>query len=855
MALESAEAAAQGQHPIKLSRYRSVRQAASRQRQQDANAVVPPVPSVSNKAAMPPTPSSAVSRSRSRYRRVKPVATPSAPPPLPSLAGNADGRHHPGGLDHQTGGSGSSASREKRSGSGTHAEGRTSEADELIAKHRQDAMDRLTGARSSSTRSRSSSRRPATRARDERRAPEDRQAHAHAHAQRKEEAYPRKEAEEHANGHSFPATTEAKQQLSFKERVELAGTKGTDHKAITKHGGPGANLIEVGGGGIGPGVDAPVSAINAGDRRVCVQYSDSSILLPVTPSTHAKRLLSSAANFLGSGINPENFIIMESFSQFALERPLRRYEHIRDVMNSWTSDQDNSLIIVPASSEDAIDQLDLKSVPTHPPPETTFYLHYSQRSGKWDKRYVTLRADGQITLSKKESSKEQTNACHLSDFDIYSVAAYSLPRKDKPPKRFSYAIKSQQKASMFLSTEDFIHYFTTNDDGVAKGFYKAVHMWRSWYLVNKLGAGQKKGTEESPVTGSTGPQSPRRHRPMSSELYQIGSFKPLIDLDAFENRLREGAEDPGSSNVGGSTQHMGSRGRSPSVSSPTSDGGIDSNLHTGISNLITMDKAGDEAPFSASGLLGRTYSQRQQKMREREQQDKRTNEEPFFSQGLIHSKFCAPSSSQGPDRNPRSASNSRSNTMRSMQGPDPSGLRRSASQKQKPLVDLTPQYKEPPQHSHKGHGVKVEPGVALIDAATGRDPPPGGVVIPPATTWRRPRALSPPVPQLQIQPNTGNDFRTRQFSNATRDGQSPHLYQRQHFHSAAGGTRSDQERSPETPFTPDSLLARSGLSFAERGIPKGHGVATGDRNAKKPMLDMSEMNPFAEGSLLRDLKA
>jgi hypothetical protein len=37
-----------------------------------------------------------------------------------------------------------------------------------------------------------------------------------------------------------------------------------------------------------------------------------------------------------------------------------------------------------------------------------------------------------------------------------------------------------------------------------------------------------------------------------------------------------------------------------------------------------------------------------------------------------------------------------------------------------------------------------------------------------------------------------------------------------------------------------------------RGVG-GHGVATGDRNATRPLLDISVDNPFVEGSLLRQL--
>jgi hypothetical protein len=58
---------------------------------------------------------------------------------------------------------------------------------------------------------------------------------------------------------------------------------------------------------------------------------------------------------------------------------------------------------------------------------------------------------------------------------------------------------------------------------------------------------------------------------------------------------------------------------------------------------------------------------------------------------------------------------------------------KTSSQKQKPLVDLTPVYAEPPQHSRKGkgRGVKVQPGWGVASAAGRRHEVAGGMAIPP----------------------------------------------------------------------------------------------------------------------------
>ncbi|KAL4894838.1 hypothetical protein BDV59DRAFT_175049 [Aspergillus ambiguus] len=557
-----------------------------------------------------------------------------------------------------------------------------------------------------------------------------------------------------------------------------------------------------------PGLDAPVSAVNAGERRVVVQYKKTSMDLPVTPSTSVQDLLFLAADSLTSEIDPTKFILMESFLELGLERPLRRYESVRDIMNSWAHDRENTLIVVPPASLDALVLLDSQRVPAQPPADVVLHLYYSQRPRKWDKRYITIRSDGQITVSKREQGQDQANVCHLSDFDIYSPTASFLSHNVKPPKKICHAVKSQQKSSMFLSTENFVHFFATNDRTVADQFSRAVQTWRSWYLVNRLGAGHP---EEKADT----PEQPSR---------------PLLNMSASENHSDEGAPSLGRSKSSRS-KDLFSRKKSTREHGPPPPAFPKSFADASE----TADAPADDSPFASSSLLGRTYTLRQRAMKEREEREKRANEEPFTAQGLVGSMSPR-----------RSRPASRSNTMTSTNPPDLHGLmKRSQSEKIKPLVDLTPVYQEPPQHTRKGRGVAVEPGQPLIDAATGPEVP-GGISIPPATTWRRPPP--PVIPSL--------DTKTRQRSNTARSTSNPR--HRPHNHQSATAptspiTPADPSQPREDPFLPNSLLARSAHTPGQGIMAKGHGVATGDRNASKPMLDMSPENPFAEGSLLRGL--
>ena len=563
---------------------------------------------------------------------------------------------------------------------------------------------------------------------------------------------------------------------SFLQKVKLAKTK----EPADVRDEPMPRYIGVGGGGIVPGTDAPLSAVNARDRQVRVRYGETAADLTVTPFTQVHDLLLAASQTIFRDVDPGKFILIESFRSLGLERPLRRYERIRDIMNSWAHDTDNHLIIIPPSGLDALAQVDPQQVPAEQPREKKVCLYHSQRSRKWDKRFITLRPDGQVVMAKKENSKDHTRICHLSDYDIYSASARALANDIKPPKKLCFAIKSQQKHSMFLSPENFVHYFSTSDRSLADEWYRAVQGWRSWYMVNKLGANQAPGTETLlggwPVTSPPDSISRREHLP-----------SPTLGLRALTIDTK--------------------------VVAPAANKGP---LVQGIS-----PEEIDAATFSPSGLLGHTYAQRRQAMRDREEREKRAQQDPFSAQGLLGGGMASSAAMQ-----------KRSDVDAWLHGMESASLPRRGhiGQRYKPLVDLTPVFREPPQHARKGRGVTVESG-PLIDAATGPPLAPGAVAIPSATALRRP-SVETALP-VRTRANTMHGVRHAPpplgYSGSYSAGSSP----------VATGV----------PFTPNSLLA----NYPQGHETLGHGVATGDRTARRPLLDMSAESPFAEGSLLRRL--
>ena len=550
-----------------------------------------------------------------------------------------------------------------------------------------------------------------------------------------------------------------------------------------------------------PAFDAPVSAVNAGERRVKVKYDQNLLSLPVTPSTTPREIIHSAADQLAEFIDPNSAALFESFKQLGLERPLRNYEHVRDVLNSWNHDTQNTLVIKPSSTGGRDDWLNVHSASTSQPMDISAYIHYSQRPGRWDKRWVTLRSDGQMLVAKKEGG-ETANICHMSDFDIYVPTAWQSAKRIRPPRKICFAVKSQQKSSMFLSTANFVHFFSTSDKTLAGTWYRAVLEWRSWYLVHVMGEGQqglqglerastKEVTQEISHTGSIKSESQHRTsqsmntiRASTSATYDTEDLAPPTDFNLGHNVAREFSHDIPfrSRSAIGSSQVTSIKGkndlRAPRDYGPSF-------------GQVTQPEEPKPEPFAPTGLLGRTYTRRQKAQREREKSPTSGPDQPTTTWNVETFKSQDQTLSQRP--------------------------------RPKPLIDLTPQYQEPPQHTRKGKGVilKKIPAGGLVEVA---NTPEAAISIPPSTTWRKP---------------------TNMGGNGANVGRS-NIVQREHSSGAPS------ERKQTLTSSESGNMAFTGGLLASNSKDQGTGkqVMTRSRQAKEPMLDVGEDRRYAPGSLL-----
>lgn len=549
------------------------------------------------------------------------------------------------------------------------------------------------------------------------------------------------------------------------------------------------DFIEAGGRGQ---MDAPRGASNGGDRRVTVRCRGAALNLVVGLETTAAEILMAVSERTAQPLNLNTSILTESCAQLGIERRLRRYERIRDILNSWDQDSQNTLVVCPDLAMPSLD-LELGSVAHTGKPPSGFILHlyHSQKPGKWSKRYIALLEGGQVLLSKKyepgPSDRDSVSLCHLSDCDIYVPTDARKRKHLKPPKKYCYAVKSQQKAAIFENTANYIHYFCTDDPDVGQEFFDRIHAWRSWYTVNRVLHlfDRKKVVSENPsqipAERPLPPKNTIGHVKVSGHKLEvsvndspntIGALDPLINSRRFDKPLvefgKDWVPDPRPTNP------------PPATTAP-----IKLPIHReGKKDSSASISERGQGAFAEGGLLGAAYDRRKKAQRE-ESLDVKLSDKPSarpFVEGpsLLNSqKVMAPSCPSSPVSIATAASTDHNRHPR----PEPSSwfpsaLEHSAKARQpvyrpttsstsappreysqhernhheqpqshlprwppQPLIDLTPKFVEPPQWNPSRAGRGYRPpaqGKPLVDFATG---PPREPTM---------RNFEPPPPQSLI---------------------------------------------------------------------------------------------------------
>ncbi|KNE55881.1 hypothetical protein AMAG_01748 [Allomyces macrogynus ATCC 38327] len=218
----------------------------------------------------------------------------------------------------------------------------------------------------------------------------------------------------------------------------------------------------------------------------------------------------------------DQWTLFELFHDLGVERPLKNWELVTDVLRTWERDTDNALLLRRYGYKSSLTPNALKIF--YPP--VAGWLHWEAKRGQFKKRYVELRpgaevpggspansTDGVATLYVRSAQdKPATVLCTLAHYDVYTPIA---PRK-RAPTRYCFAVKAQHRLGIHDEPLEasYIHFFCTEDQASMKEWVLALRNAKNHVdkHVNPAlfddDAGAAAAGPESAVTTSSAPAAP-----------------------------------------------------------------------------------------------------------------------------------------------------------------------------------------------------------------------------------------------------------------------------------------------------------------------------------------------------------
>ncbi|QRV92487.1 hypothetical protein RhiJN_20505 [Ceratobasidium sp. AG-Ba] len=163
--------------------------------------------------------------------------------------------------------------------------------------------------------------------------------------------------------------------------------------------------------------------------------------------------------------------LWEQSNECGMERPVRDFELINDVLKSWNPEKRASSLLRTALSPTNILEQNIPSSS----PTMSGWVMWASKPGKWSKRWLELK-EHSLFVCKSDKGKDQTFLCGVSNFDAYIVT-----HMQRAPKGFVFAAKSTEGSGVFEKEEDSSHVFSC-DREIGEVWLNKILLARSYVL-------------------------------------------------------------------------------------------------------------------------------------------------------------------------------------------------------------------------------------------------------------------------------------------------------------------------------------------------------------------------------------
>ncbi|GAA6036830.1 hypothetical protein JCM8097_006301 [Rhodosporidiobolus ruineniae] len=215
----------------------------------------------------------------------------------------------------------------------------------------------------------------------------------------------------------------------------------------------------------GPTVEQRVYLDAALSQHITVQVNDRTVAGEVVAFGKLK-------GALGKPATPKEALeggwaLWEVWRGMGVERPVREYELVSDVVKSW--ENDSAVFIFRRTPLWPILSSHARLHPTMP---RTGPVQLEVKKGKWSKRFLELK-DGALSYSKSEKGKDSTVLCQLSNFDVFFVSPQAADQL-RAPKGSVFAVKSRLTRAHFEEKSEWCHFLSVKTPDELLSWVKTV---------------------------------------------------------------------------------------------------------------------------------------------------------------------------------------------------------------------------------------------------------------------------------------------------------------------------------------------------------------------------------------------
>ncbi|GAA5988830.1 hypothetical protein JCM11641_005033 [Rhodosporidiobolus odoratus] len=159
--------------------------------------------------------------------------------------------------------------------------------------------------------------------------------------------------------------------------------------------------------------------------------------------------------------------LYEVWRSMGIERPIREYELVADVVKSW--DNESNVLLFKRTQLWPVLSSHARLHPTMP---KTGPVQFEVKKGKWSKRFLEMK-EGAVSYSKSEKGKDATILCQLSNFDVYFVSTQTAEQL-KAPKPFVFALKSRLTRAHFEEKSEWCHFLSVKTADEMQSWVKVI---------------------------------------------------------------------------------------------------------------------------------------------------------------------------------------------------------------------------------------------------------------------------------------------------------------------------------------------------------------------------------------------